>query len=118
MSFASKLKFESKGAFATFAFYGLAGIILLILLPLSGFPPHIALLGITSLVAAYGLFAKRKWAFWIVVVLFFVVTTFTLYTLYFVLSTDLIAAIGMIAYALLTWAFTAYVAINRKSVEV
>jgi hypothetical protein len=117
VSLASKLKFESKGLFASFAFYGLAGIILLILLPLSGFPPHIALLGITSLIAAYGLFAKRKWTIWIVAILFFVVTTFTLYTLYFVLATDLIASIAMIAYALLTWLFTAYIALNRKAVE-
>jgi hypothetical protein len=46
-----------------------------------------------------------------------VVTTFTLYTLYFVLATDLIASIAMIAYAVLTWIFTAYIALNRKAVE-
>ncbi len=116
VSLASKLKFESKGSFASFAFYCIAGIILLILLPLSGFPPHIALLGITSLVAAYGLFAKAKWTIWIIMILFFVVTTFTIYTLYFVLSTDIVASIGMIVYALLTWIFTAYIVLNRKDI--
>ena len=117
MSLASKLKMENMETIAPVAFYGLVGIIFLIMLPLSGFPPHIGLMGVTSLIAAYGLFKKRFWAIWLVVALFFVATTFTLYTLYFVLTIDVLATAGMIAYAVLTWIFTAYVISKRKSEE-
>jgi len=114
VSLASKLKFESPGAFASTAFYGVAGIILLIMLPLSGFPPHVAITGIASIIAAAGLFLKRRWSIWLISALFFVVSTFTLYTLYFVIATDMITTISMGAYAVLTWIFTIYVAINHK----
>ena len=115
MQLASKLKTQSATSLATFAFYSIAGIVFLILLPLSGFPPHIGLIGITSLIAAYGLLMQRRWAKWLVAALFFVATTFTLYTLYYVLATDLVAAAGMIVYAVLTWVFTLIVV--RKQEE-
>lgn len=118
MSLGSKLKMENMGSLAPVAFYGLAGLVLLIMLPLSGFPPHIGLMGISSLIAAYGLFKKRFWAIWLVVALFFVATTFTLYTLYFVMAIDVLATVGMIAYAVLTWIFTAYVISKRKPEEI
>lgn len=117
MSLASKLKMENMELIAPVAFYGLVGIIFFIMLPLSGFPPHIGLMGVTSLLAAYGLFKNRFWAIWLVVALFFVATTFTLYTLYYVLAIDVLATAGMIAYAVLTWIFTAYVISKRKPQE-
>ena len=104
---ASKIKTQTPTSLASIAFYGIAGIIFLIMLPLSGFPPHVGLIGITSIFAAYGLLIQRKWANWLVAALFFVATVFSLYTLYFVISTDIVAAAGMIAYAILTWIFTA-----------
>ena len=87
------------------------------LLPFSGFPPHVALLGIVSVVAAYGLWVKRKWANWLVAILFFVATTFSLYTLYYVVATDALAAGSMIAYVVLTWIFTIYVFKTHGSKE-
>jgi hypothetical protein len=115
LSLISKLKAEQPFSLATIAFYGLAGLILLIMLPLSGFPPHIGLLGITSLVAAYGLLTKRFWATWLVVALFFVVTASALYTLYYIIGTDILTSVAMIAYLVLTWVFTAYAISNRKT---
>ena len=109
MQIASKIKTQPITSLASIAFYGIVGIIFLILLPFSGFPPHIGLLGITSIVAAYGLLMQRKWAKWLVAVLFFVATTFTFYTLYFILATDAIASAGMIVYTILTWIFTVIV---------
>jgi hypothetical protein len=106
MALASKLKTQGLPSLASIAFYGIAGIILLVLLPLTGFPPHVALLGIVSVVAAYGLFMQRKWAKWLVVMLFFVASAFSFYTLYYVLATDVVASAGMIVYAVLTWVFT------------
>ncbi len=117
MSLASKLKMQSIGSLAPMAFFGIAGIIFLVLLPLSGFPPHVALLGIVSVVAAYGLFMNRKWARWLVVVLFFVATTFSLYTLYYVVASDALATASLIAYLVLTWIFTIYLLRTRKPIE-
>ncbi len=114
MALGSKLQIENLGSLASVAFYGIAGILLLVLLALSGFPPHIGLIGITSLITAYGLLRKRSWAIWMVAALFFVATAFSLYTLYYVLSTDALASIGMIAYAVLTWIFTAYAISKRE----
>jgi hypothetical protein len=117
MQQASKIKMENIGSLASTVFFGIVGLALLILLPFSGFPPHIGLLGITSLIAAYGLFMKRVWANWLVVALFFVVTTFSFFTLYYVLATDALASAGMIVYVVLTWIFTAYTVIKRKGQE-
>ena len=115
MALASKLKMENLTSLASTAFYGIVGIVFLALMAMNGFPPHVALIGITSVVAAYGLFMKRKWANWLVVALFFVATTFSLFTLYYVIATDAMAAAGMIAYAVLTWIFTALVVVKRKA---
>ncbi len=117
LSLISKLKTEKPLSLATLAFYGLAGLILLIMLPLSGFPPHIGLLGITSLIAAYGLLTKRFWTSWLIVALFFVVTASAIYTLYYVIATDVLASAAMIAYLVLTWFFTVYAMSNRKTAE-
>lgn len=108
---------ENLGSLATTTFYGIAGIVFLVLMSISGFPPHVALLGIVSAVAAYGLFVKRKWANYLVAILFFVATTFSLYTLYFVIATDALATASLIAYLVLTWIFTIYVFKTRGSKE-
>jgi hypothetical protein len=110
----SKIKTQTPMSLASIAFYGIVGIILLIMLPLSGFPPHIGLLGITSIFAAYGLLFQRKWATWLVAALFFVATTFSLFTLYYIIATDAVASASMIAYAVLTWIFTIIVIKTRS----
>ena len=117
MQLASKLKNQTPTSLASIAFFGIVGIIFLIMLPLSGFPPHVGLIGITSIVAAYGLLLKRTWADWLVVALFFVATVFSLFTLYYVIAVDAVAATTMIVYAVLTWIFTAIVVVNRKNKE-
>ena len=117
MALTSKLKITNLGSLATSAYFGVVGIIFLVLLALSGFPPHIGLMGITSIIAAYGLFRKRHWAIWLIVALLFVATTFALYTLYFVLSSDILATVGMIVYVVLTWIFTIYAVAKRERPE-
>jgi hypothetical protein len=104
-------------ALAPIAFYGVVGILLLALLPFANFPPHIGLTGIMSLITAYGLFTKRSWATWLVAALFFVATTLSLYTLYYILFSNWIVGISMIAYAVLTWVFTARILLKRKESE-
>lgn len=113
VSLATKLQIDNLGSMATTAFFGVAGILLLVFMAMSGFPPHVALIGITSIIAAFGLFKKRFWATWLVVSLFFVVTSFTLYTAFFTAGIDALATAGMIIYAILTWIFTAYAVAKR-----
>ena len=113
MTFASALKNVSLTTIAPVAFYAAAGIAFLVLLPLAGFPPHAGLTGIMSLITAYALFTKRRWATWLVVILFFVATTISLYTLYFILLTNWLASLGLILYAVLTWYFTYYTLLKR-----
>jgi len=117
MSLKSKLKIESVGMFASFVFYAVVGIIWFGVSPITGFPPHIGMIGILSLTTAYGLFKNRIWALWLVVALFFIVTTFSVYTLYYAFGKALLLDIAMIAYLILTWIFTAYIASERKTLE-
>jgi hypothetical protein len=113
VTFASALKNMSLSEIAPVAFYAVAGIILLVLLPIIGVLPHIGLTGFVSLITAYALFTKRRWATWLVVILFFVATTISLYTLYFVLFSDWLASLSLLLYAILTWYFTYYSLLKR-----
>lgn len=117
MSLKNKLKIENVRMFAAFIFYALVGIICFVELPISGFPPHIGIIGVLSLITAYGLFEKRSWSLWVVVALFFVGTTFSAYTLYCALGKDLLLDISAIAYLVFTWVFTIYVAAKRRTLE-
>jgi len=113
-----ELKIESKGMFAAFLFYAVAGILFLAALPTANFPPQLAVIGMFSLAAAYGILRKRSWAFWLVIILFFTSTTFAAYMAYYVAANDLLLGVGMIAYLLLTWVSTVYVAVQRKSLGI
>lgn len=114
----SKLKIENVGMFAAFAFYAVVGIICFAVLTIVDFRLiHVGLIGILSLITAYGFLKTRVWTLWVVTALFFIATTFSAYMLYFAFEKDLLLDIGMIAYLLLTWVFTAYTAAKRKTLE-
>jgi len=117
MSFASRIKNFEVQKLAPTAFYGIVGIVFLVLLPFADFPPHVALTGLLNLIAAYGIFKKRFWALWLVVALFAVATTISFYTLYVIAFTNWIVALSMITYAVLTWLFTFNIYSKRKSME-
>lgn len=118
MSVTSKLKTADFRALAPVVFYGAVGAIFLVLLPFANFPPHIGLTGTLSLVTAYGIFKKRFWAFWLVLALLAVATTISLYTLYVIAFTNWIVGISMVVYVVLTWLFTLYTVLKRKTQEV
>ena len=113
MSGAISLKNATTGTLASLAFYAATGVVLLVLLPLSNYPPHLALTGIVSLITAYALYMKRSWAKWLIAALFFVNTTMTLYTVAFVIFTNPLVTVGMLAYAVPTWYFTYYAFIKK-----
>jgi len=116
MSLKSKLKIEDYGTFAAIIFYAVSGIVSLAVLPMTNFAMHLGLTGIISLITVYGLFKKRAWTIWLVVILFFVATTISIAMLYFAFE-DLFLDITMIAYLILTWIFTAYLSSKRKFLE-
>jgi hypothetical protein len=117
MPFASKLKTTktlSKATLAPIVFYSLVGVIFLVLLPFANYPPHIALTGIMNLITAYSLFTKRSWAKWLVIALFLVATTLSLCTLYYLIFSNWIVSLSLIAYVAFTWLFTAWLLLRSK----
>jgi hypothetical protein len=117
MSIGSRLKIENIGMVLTAVFYAIVGVVFFVFLPFTNFPPHIAAMGILSLVTAYGLVAKRSWVIYPVVMLFFIATTFSVYTLFYLSVQDLLIIIGMIAYLVLTWIATAYTSARRATLS-
>jgi hypothetical protein len=117
VSLGSKLKTGNVATTASISFYVVVGVICFVLLPLADFPPHIGIIGILSIITAYGLFKKRSWTIWFAVMLFFIVTTFSLYTLYYLILRDLLTDISLTSYLVLTWVFTVYVVAKRKTLE-
>ena len=80
LALASRLKDFNRIEIISLAFYALSGLILLISLPFADYAPQLGLLGILSLIVAYGVFTKRGWAPWLIFVLFIAASTFcTLY---------------------------------------
>lgn len=116
MSIADRLKIESKGIFASMLFYVVAGLVFLVLL-LSSNAPQMGILGIFSLIAAYGLFKKRSWSIYSVFILFFSGTVFAVYMLYYGAVSDLTTGLLALVYLALTWVFTIFVATKRKTLE-
>jgi hypothetical protein len=111
----AKLKSTSRIQLTAIAFYAVTGVLLLAFLPFTGFPPHLGFLGIVSLIAAYSLFTRRAWAPWLVFILLAANTVFSLYTLYSVGWSNVLVALSMLAYAVLTWIVTGLVLIKRKA---
>ncbi|MGQ9550990.1 MAG: hypothetical protein ACUVUE_01055 [Candidatus Bathycorpusculaceae bacterium] len=116
VSLEAKLKTGNIRIISAIIFYSAVGIICFALLPLSNFPPHIGIIGVLSLITAYGVFKKRVWTIWFGIMLFLVATTFSVYTLYYMWQ-NLFYAASMVAYLILTWVFTAYIVSKRETFE-
>jgi hypothetical protein len=114
VSLAFKPESHSRIDLASTAFYAVSGIILLVFLPLTGFAPQLGLLGVLSVIVAYGVFTERKWAPWINVILFIGASTFAIYTLVSIGFSNIIIALEMIAYLVLTWLFAWFNILKRK----
>jgi len=117
MSIRTRLGIESREMVAVLFFYVVVGVVFLASLPLTDFAPQLGIIGIFSLVTAYGALKKRSWAIWPVIILFFAGTTFSLYTLYFSLPSNYILGLGTIVYLILTWVFTGYLVSKRRLLE-
>jgi len=113
-SLTSRLKNFNRIEIAALAFYALSGIILLVFLFFTGFPPQLALLGILSLITAYGIFTQRGWAPWLLFILFAGASTFTIYTLVIAGFSNALLGISLVVYALLTWIFAIYMLLIKR----
>jgi len=118
MSLKSRLKIENVGMLAAFAFYAVVGIVCIAVLAIVDFRlVHVGLIGILSLITAFGFVKNRFWTLWFVVALFFIATTFSASILYSAFEKDLLLDVSMVAYLLLTWVFTVYTATKRRALE-
>ena len=117
MPLGSKLKTVNIRTIIPATFYAAVGVIFFILLPITNFPPHVGIIGILSLTTAYGLSRKRGWTIWFVVILFFIATTFSSYTLYYFVLEDALLDVSTVTYLVLTWVVTAYLLLKRKTLE-
>ena len=113
MTIATKLKSFDRIELASLAFYAVSGIILLVFLPLTSFAPQLGLLGVLSLIVAYGLFTNRDWAPWLLFILLVAGLAFSLYTLYAVGFSNALVGTSMIAYAALTVIFSVSILLKK-----
>jgi uncharacterized membrane protein HdeD (DUF308 family) len=90
----------------TVGFYAVTGILLLAFLPFTSFAPHIGLLGIVSLIAAYSVYMKRKWASWLVFILVVANSVFAGVTLFAVGLSNLLVTGLLIPFLVFTWVVT------------
>jgi hypothetical protein len=100
---------------ASLAFFAASGVLLLVFLPLTGFPPHLGFLGILSLITAYSLLTKRVWTVWLIGVLLVANSAFGVFTLYSAGFSNVLLALSMIAYVALTWVISIYLFQRRRA---
>ncbi|KPV62237.1 MAG: hypothetical protein AOA66_1399 [Candidatus Bathyarchaeota archaeon BA2] len=124
MTLKSKLKVENPAVLLFSIFYAVAGASKIFLLVVTNFtaPPHLGVLGLLSLITAYGLFKMRRWSVMLVTAIFFLGITFGATTLYnsIVLQTfegALLFHVTLIAYIIMTVVAFIYVAAKRKDFE-
>jgi len=118
-----KLKVENPIVLLFSIFYAIVGIAFLFIFVFYSFQLlHLGIIGVLSLITAYGVFRMEKWAVWLVVTLFFLGTTFGAITLYdsIVLQTfegALLFHLTLIVYLIMTVVAFIYVAAKRKNFE-
>ena len=115
MTLATNLKSFKRIELASLLFYAVTGIIFFVFLPLSNFAPQLGLLGILSLIVAFGLFTKRGWAPWLLFVLFVAASAFSIFTLSAAGLSNPLLGVGLIAFVALTWLFGVYIFLRRKT---
>ena len=127
MTLKSKLKLENPAVLLFSIFYAVAGAAEVFVMVSSVFTAtrtlvHVGVLGLLSLITAYGLFRMRRWSVLLVTALFFLGITFGATTLYdsIVLQTfegALLFHVALIAYMIMTVVAFIYVAAKRKDFE-
>jgi len=124
MTLKSKFKVENPVVFLFSIFYIIAGATEVFYLVIEKFtaPPHIGVLGLLSLITAYGLFKMRKWSVLLVTALFFLGITVGATTLYNsviwqTFEDALLFHTALIAYMIMLLIAFVYVAAKREKFE-
>ena len=124
MTSKSKFKVENPIVFLFSVFYIIAGIaqVSYWVIENSVAPPHIGVLGLLSLITAYGLFKMRKWSVLLVIALFFLEVTFGAIALYnsVILQTfggALLLNVALTAYMIILLIAFIYVVAKREKFQ-
>jgi len=123
MPLKSKLKIENPAVLLFSIFYAIVGIAFLFVFVIYNLQfPHLGIIGVLSLIAAYGVFRMEKWAVWLVIALFFLGTTAGAIILANSIVNQtfggaLLFHAALIAYLIMTIVTFMYVAAKRKNFE-
>ena len=78
---------------------------------------HVGLLGLLSLITAFGVFKKKSWSVWSAFLVFCAGNAFAISLLLNPLTMEtleILSEIGLIAYLILVWATMLYLSIKRR----
>jgi len=122
MKLKAKLKVENPVVLIFSIFYAIVGIVFLsIFVAYDAKPPHVSIIGVLSLITAYGVFRKEKWAVWLVVALFVLGNAFgipiLLATNSWPTASGLMLQSLLIIYLIITWVISVYVVAKRKNFQ-
>jgi len=111
---------EHPAAFAFSIFYAVSGM--LFILPLLTVEPsllHLGLIGILSLITAFGVFKMNRWSLWSAFVVFCLANAFSITLLLNPLTANLglLFQGALIFYLILVWAATIYLTIRREELQ-
>jgi len=122
----SKLKIKRLNTLLLTIFYAIAGIGNVYMLALSNFNfMPVGAFAVLSFMAAYGLFKAKRWAVWIVIILFFPAATFGVLVLFFSVRVSgfspsvemLLFHLAFLFYVILSVVSFVYVAVKRKTFQ-
>jgi len=117
-----KLKVEKPVVLLFSIFYAIVGILFLSIFVIYSLRfLHLGIIGVLSLIAAYGVFRMEKWAIWLIVALFFLGNTVGIITLALTsrwpAEFGLLLQLPLIIYLIITWVISIYVVAKREEFE-
>ncbi len=115
MSITAEFKGLNRPEQLSTVFYIVSGIFLLALLPFSSFAPHVALIGIFSLITGSIVLVKNSWTGWFVAVQFITVMAFAFWTIFALGSGNWAVTAVLAAYIALDVVATLCLTIWRKT---
>lgn len=115
MSITAEFKSLNRPEQLSTVFYLMSGTFLLALLPFSSFAPHLALIGIFSLITGTIVLIKNGWTAWFVAVQFVTAMAFALWTVFALGGGNWIVTAVLVIYAVLDVVATLCFTVLRKS---
>ncbi len=104
MSYTAKFKGLNRPEQLSIVFYIVSAALLLALLPFSGFAPHLAVIGIFSIITGAIVLAKRGWALWFIIVQGITALVFAFWTIFTLVGSNWPVSLVLMVYAALEFA--------------